>query len=259
MSEKIRRIQCPEDFSVDWPDGYESIALGTEDDALPMIVVLTPFGEDDEANNIADEVIRALGGTSQPQSAELRIVFDGPPGPDAGRFVEVETADGKSVNAGEWHKRDDGLWELRLTAMSRPTPTDSLASNLSRTADALESLIREVSDPGSEALAALHCARAAVRTAMPRPAPEGGEVDGRLTDAALRDYLLRAHGMATGRYVQSDSEMRRRIGVMLEEAVEADDIMRGFLGRGGPEAGRDILSGSGDLSPRATLKDPRHE
>ncbi len=43
----------------------------------------------------------------------LDIVFDGPPGPEAGRFVEVEV-DGKSVNAGKWVERDDGLWELQI-------------------------------------------------------------------------------------------------------------------------------------------------
>lgn len=49
----------------------------------------------------------------------LHIVFDGPPGPTAGRFVKVETPSGHSVNAGEWHERPDGYWELRLT---RPAP-----------------------------------------------------------------------------------------------------------------------------------------
>lgn len=45
---------------------------------------------------------------------ELRIVFDGPPGPEGGRFVEVEDANGYSIRAGGWHHRIDGLWELRL-------------------------------------------------------------------------------------------------------------------------------------------------
>ncbi len=57
----------------------------------------------------------------------LHIVFDGPPGPNAGRFVEVETPDGRSVNAGEWHEREDGLWELRLftrAAIIKDQPND---------------------------------------------------------------------------------------------------------------------------------------
>ena len=44
----------------------------------------------------------------------INVVFDGPPGPTAGRFVEVETDDGRSIRAGEWIKRDDGLWALRI-------------------------------------------------------------------------------------------------------------------------------------------------
>ena len=47
----------------------------------------------------------------------INIVFDGPPGPEAGRFVEVETDDGASINAGEWIDRGDGLWALRITAL----------------------------------------------------------------------------------------------------------------------------------------------
>jgi len=45
---------------------------------------------------------------------EIRIVFDGPPGPESGRFVEVEDINSMSLNAGEWKERPDGLWELRV-------------------------------------------------------------------------------------------------------------------------------------------------
>lgn len=44
----------------------------------------------------------------------IDIVFDGPPGPKAGRFVEVEDDCGVSINVGEWVERDDGYWVLRL-------------------------------------------------------------------------------------------------------------------------------------------------
>jgi len=44
------------------------------------------------------------------------IVFDGPPGPVAGRFVEVEDESGASINFGEWVRRDDGYWVLRVSA-----------------------------------------------------------------------------------------------------------------------------------------------
>jgi hypothetical protein len=45
----------------------------------------------------------------------IDIVFDGPPGHDAGRFVEVEDADGCSIAIGEWVEREGGLWALRIS------------------------------------------------------------------------------------------------------------------------------------------------
>jgi hypothetical protein len=50
-------------------------------------------------------------------SCAINIIFDGPPEPVGGRFVEVETDDGQSLNMGEWRQRPDGLWALRITAL----------------------------------------------------------------------------------------------------------------------------------------------
>lgn len=47
----------------------------------------------------------------------INVIFDGPPGPESGHFVEVETDDGKSLSVGEWKKRTDGLWSLRVTEL----------------------------------------------------------------------------------------------------------------------------------------------
>lgn len=52
-------------------------------------------------------------------SKPINIIFDGPPAPESGRFVEVETDDGKSINAGEWIERKDGLWALRITQLPK--------------------------------------------------------------------------------------------------------------------------------------------
>jgi len=46
-----------------------------------------------------------------PDTQPLHIVFDGPPGPEAGRFVECETEDGRSINVGQW-KQDGQYWRL---------------------------------------------------------------------------------------------------------------------------------------------------
>lgn len=51
---------------------------------------------------------------------EVYVVFDGPPGPEAGRFVEVETKEQESVGGIPWEKfnsatfghEDDGFWRL---------------------------------------------------------------------------------------------------------------------------------------------------
>lgn len=81
-------------------------------------------------------------------------------------------------------------------------------------------------------------------TSGARPA----ETDVGLSPADLRDYIIRAHGMATGTYCQSDTELRARIGSMLDQAIDSDPIMRGFLRRGGPRSDRDAITGSGSLS-----------
>jgi hypothetical protein len=48
------------------------------------------------------------------RNAYFNVVFDGPPGPEAPRFVEVEDERGKSMNFGEWVQRPDGYWALRF-------------------------------------------------------------------------------------------------------------------------------------------------
>ncbi|KKL64361.1 hypothetical protein LCGC14_2165810 [marine sediment metagenome] len=52
----------------------------------------------------------------------LDVVFDGPPGHESGRFVEVEDPSGKSVCAGEWIDRGDGMWALRIGISLKTAP-----------------------------------------------------------------------------------------------------------------------------------------
>ncbi len=46
--------------------------------------------------------------------ATIMVVFDGPPGHQSGRFVEVEDEQGHSINVGEWVERGDGYHALKL-------------------------------------------------------------------------------------------------------------------------------------------------
>lgn len=61
-----------------------------------------------EARALLDEV----ASTSIP---EFQIRFDGPPGPESGRFVECETLAGKGINVGRW-QQDGEYWLLVITA-----------------------------------------------------------------------------------------------------------------------------------------------
>lgn len=44
----------------------------------------------------------------------IDIIFDAPPGPESGRFVEVEDGHGHSINAGEWLESLNGFHTLRI-------------------------------------------------------------------------------------------------------------------------------------------------
>ena len=48
------------------------------------------------------------------ENPHRHIVFDGPPGPQGPRFVEVEDEQRRSIKVGEWVQRDDGYWVLRI-------------------------------------------------------------------------------------------------------------------------------------------------
>jgi len=52
----------------------------------------------------------------------INIVFDGPLSHHSGRFVEVETDDGYSINIGEWVERPDGNLTLRIDNVQIPSP-----------------------------------------------------------------------------------------------------------------------------------------
>ena len=50
----------------------------------------------------------------QKEQRTIDIVFDGPPGHESGRFVEVEDENGASISIRKWLQRADGLWALRI-------------------------------------------------------------------------------------------------------------------------------------------------
>lgn len=47
-------------------------------------------------------------------STYVDVMFDGPPGPESGRFIEVENQHRASIRFGEWVEFADGRWALRI-------------------------------------------------------------------------------------------------------------------------------------------------
>lgn len=76
-----------------------------------------------------------------------------------------------------------------------------------------------------------------------------------LTSAKMRDYIISAHGLATGNYIQSDTEIKKRIGKLLQKAIESDDVMLGFMGYGGKCSERDMLNEQNILNASNLLDD----
>ncbi|HEY5553043.1 MAG TPA: hypothetical protein VIK52_14215 [Opitutaceae bacterium] len=70
--------------------------------------VLNLFTTAGKEREIAETVQALLAVTT------VDVVFDAQPGPQGGRFVEVEDAGGKSIAVGEWLHREDGYHVLRL-------------------------------------------------------------------------------------------------------------------------------------------------
>lgn len=82
-------------------------------------------GHDIDYHHLDDGRNVPVGGMPDTGLTAINVVFDGPPGPESGRFVEVETDDGKGVGIGQWIERADGYWSLRITAADYRTAVTS--------------------------------------------------------------------------------------------------------------------------------------
>lgn len=65
---------------------------------------------------------KARAAALEAATSDIRVVFDGPPGPESGRFVECENGEGHCIDAGDWRERPDGLWELIIRRPTGETP-----------------------------------------------------------------------------------------------------------------------------------------
>ena len=74
--------------------------------------------------------------------AAINIIFDGPPGPEGPRFIEVETDDGRSIRVGEWQQRQDGNWGLRIAALPLVKTGAELVACVDPENDLLERILK---------------------------------------------------------------------------------------------------------------------
>ena len=99
----------PRDEWTKCPVGFPGCARG--DDAMGC----PELGARLEVEQLEAEIVRlraAIKSVPEP----INILFDGPLGPEAGRFVEVETDAGNSISIGEWLERG-GYWVLRIESL----------------------------------------------------------------------------------------------------------------------------------------------
>lgn len=111
-------------------------------------------------------LMSSLCGCSQHPGAPLNridFVFDGPTGPQGPRLVEVENAQGRSINIGRWMIREDGMHVLRIPlpdqrAMFPMEDVPSFEKHLS--ADALKVYKSQLDSTVVESLTCVTCGTA---------------------------------------------------------------------------------------------------
>ncbi|QNJ58378.1 hypothetical protein J1763_gp57 [Gordonia phage YorkOnyx] len=61
-----------------------------------------------------EPAVTNVDATEPDASTYVDVMFDGPPGPESGRFIEVENQHRASIRFGEWVEFPDGRWALRI-------------------------------------------------------------------------------------------------------------------------------------------------
>ncbi len=90
-----------------------SIAYEGGDDTWQDFIALVELPDGDLVK--VPVTVAQMSVSRRPVPPTVDIVFDGPPSHESGRFIEVEDSDGNSIKFGEWLKRPDGYWVLRVS------------------------------------------------------------------------------------------------------------------------------------------------
>ena len=191
-------------------------------------------GDDYYRTQEACEASAAEGAQSERAKSlpELRIVFDGPPAHESGRFVEVEDSNGRSVNAGEWRSRPDGLFELVLPSCQcrersklAPASEGEWRETVHRRLSLLEATHREAKEAkGLSRIETLEGRfEAEVVENGRRDRQRLDKLEGRAAELESRmSYVEEGHESLTGRVASGES----RTSALEEKARSADGWLR---------------------------------
>lgn len=86
---------------------------------IDVAVIPNPVGKHEPIEDCLGQIKAVQDAYAKLRGEEIRIVLQSSNGPDGGEFVEVEDGDGRSINAGTWHEREDGFQELRIPGVRR--------------------------------------------------------------------------------------------------------------------------------------------
>lgn len=140
--EYLRHAQCPGHYEtpLKHTTGCRCVCHALQD-ALPQLVKLvqdideylgaTPqlmpaqrqaptSGDRAEGSSCTSQDLTSAPAETRSSASPLKfvdVVFDGPPGPVPGRFVECESPQGVGVSVGTWIDRRDGYWALRIPVL----------------------------------------------------------------------------------------------------------------------------------------------
>jgi chromosome segregation ATPase len=140
-------------------------------------------------------------------SDKIRIVFDGPPGHESGRFVDVEDTNGRSIKIGEWVELPLGRAPFYALEIDDPRTLAQLRSDLARVTQERDEALREVQRKGAREIGLLSRALAAetqsdiTQDALTAMRQERDALSAQLT-TAVRD----ARATAAGDIQRAESE-----------------------------------------------------
>ena len=120
----LERGECSLRQARSWLDQHAELdALEAQPSAEDMKLVERLLGaakaDYKRVDALLIEAVDRLLSLSGERVETVRLRFDGPPGPVAGRFVEAEDASGASTNIGEW-SQDGDYWILTIRALKNP-------------------------------------------------------------------------------------------------------------------------------------------